>query len=612
MRRAWRGVHGSRARGRLSRPVRKRRRAPLRGPLAAARDADVGADARRSARATALAREHPGRPGRRGHAAAPAPRRADDAERGPPDEPAGSAGPAVRSAQPVRLRCGAAISCPASRRAMRGLCGRPRVHGLAAAGRGVGGRDARHRRPTRSSPSARSPTPACRLPSSSRSSTDLERSRRSTRAVSGPCFARLRLPRDGLRAAAPAGAPLRGAGLPEGPGQPRAAFERAVPGRCRGRPGSRWSWSGTRAYWGPRGHFDRIVLRIVPDNTTAYRLLLAGELDEDQMDATLKARGEADPAVRRLLPSRRVLQPRLELHRAQQPLAVLRGRPRATRAHDALGPGGAIVRDLYRGSARVISGPWAPDSPAYDACAPAAARSIPPQRRPSSAEAGWRDTDGDGTLRPGRTGVRVRPPVSAGFETGRQVAEMLAAELARAGVTARVRTLEWAAFIERVDAGEFEAASLAWSAVDPNPDPYPTGTPRSARRRASTRLLPEPRGGPADGGSAARARRVEAAPRSSTACTGSSATTRPSSSSSTRLRNSASTAACGGSRRRRSGLSGIWPGPVGLVRGRDRASRLREEAGGVIRYVAAAPAARGPDALRNRRRRLPAGAPRSR
>jgi peptide/nickel transport system substrate-binding protein len=39
-------------------------------------------------------------------------------------------------------------------------------------------------------------------------------------------------------------------------------------------------------------------------------------------------------------------------------------------------------------------------------------------------------------------------------------------------VTAHVRALEWAAFVERVDGGDFEAASLAWSAVDPNPDPY--------------------------------------------------------------------------------------------------------------------------------------------
>ena len=32
--------------------------------------------------------------------------------------------------------------------------------------------------------------------------------------------------------------------------------------------------------------------------------------------------------------------------------------------------------------------------------------------------------------------------------------------------------MEWAAFVERVDAGDFASASLAWAAVDPNPDPY--------------------------------------------------------------------------------------------------------------------------------------------
>ena len=49
---------------------------------------------------------------------------------------------------------------------------------------------------------------------------------------------------------------------------------------------------------------------------------------------------------------------------------------------------------------------------------------------------------------------------------------MLSSELSRVGIVAHVRTMEWAAFVERVDAGEFTAASLAWSAVDPNPDPY--------------------------------------------------------------------------------------------------------------------------------------------
>ena len=87
-------------------------------------------------------------------------------------------------------------------------------------------------------------------------------------------------------------------------------------------------------------------------------------------------------------------------------------------------------------------------------------------------EAGWRDSNGNGTRdRDGRE-FEFDLFVSEGTEIGKQIDEMLSAELARVGITARVRTMEWAAFVERLDAGQFDAASLAWSAVDPNPDPY--------------------------------------------------------------------------------------------------------------------------------------------
>jgi peptide/nickel transport system substrate-binding protein len=224
-------------------------------------------------------------------------------------------------------------------------------------------------------------------------------------------------------------------------------------------------------YPGPRGHFDRIVFRIVPDNTTAYRMLLDDALDEDLLDAGLKQRASEDPAFAaccRLV----------EFYDLDYNYIVLNNRSplfadaRVRRAMTMLLDRAAIVRSLYRGSARIISGPWAPDSPAYDAgVAPlpfdpaAAARLLD--------DAGWR------APAPGRArekeGHRFEFDllVSAGSEIGRQIDEMLSAELARVGVTARVRTLEWAAFVEKVDAGDFEAASLAWSAVDPNPDPYP-------------------------------------------------------------------------------------------------------------------------------------------
>lgn len=223
-------------------------------------------------------------------------------------------------------------------------------------------------------------------------------------------------------------------------------------------------------YPGPRGHFDRIVFRIVPDNTTAYRLVVGGELDEDQVDAGLKDRALRDPdfaACCRLV----------EFYNLDYNYIALNDRSplfqdaRTRRAMTMLLDRAAIVRSLYKGSARIISGPWAPDSPAYEARVP------PLPFDPAGAarlldEAGWKDTDGDGIRdRDGRP-FAFDLLVSAGSEIGRQIDEMLSAELARVGVTARIRTLEWAAFVEKVDAGDFEAASLAWSAVDPNPDPY--------------------------------------------------------------------------------------------------------------------------------------------
>jgi peptide/nickel transport system substrate-binding protein len=224
------------------------------------------------------------------------------------------------------------------------------------------------------------------------------------------------------------------------------------------------------SYRGPRGHFDRIVFRIVPDNTTAYRLLVDGQLDEDQIDAETKDRAARDPAFAaccRLVEFYNLDYNYIALNDRSPLFADARTRRAMTMLLDRA----AIVRSLYKGSARIISGPWAPDSPAYDA-------RVPPLPFDAAAasrlldEAGWKDSDGDGIRDRGGRPFVFDLLVSAGSEIGRQVDEMLAAELARVGVTARIRTLEWAAFVEKVDSGDFDAASLAWSAVDPNPDPY--------------------------------------------------------------------------------------------------------------------------------------------
>ena len=224
-------------------------------------------------------------------------------------------------------------------------------------------------------------------------------------------------------------------------------------------------WKGTP------GNFDRILFRVVPENAVAYRSLVEGDLDEAWIDKSLKERSATD---RRFAACCRVV----EFYNLDYNYIALNNRSplfsdvRVRRALTMLLDRPAIVRGLYGGSARMISGPWAPDSPAYDATV----TPLPFDPRAAIAlleQAGWRDTDRDGTRDSGGRELEFDLLLSAGSTAGRQINEIFALELSRAGVKARLRTLEWASFIERVDTGDYEAASLAWAASDANPDPYP-------------------------------------------------------------------------------------------------------------------------------------------
>jgi len=224
-------------------------------------------------------------------------------------------------------------------------------------------------------------------------------------------------------------------------------------------------------YWGPRGHFDTILFRILPENAVSYQALLRGDLDETWIDTSLRQRAAADPAFAaccRLV----------EFYDLDYNYIALDTRlpffadPRVRRALTMLLDRETIARNLFQGSARVISGPWAPESPAYDPSV-APLPFDPPAAAALLEEAGWRDTNGNGIRDKAGREFDFELLVAAGNTIGRQIDETFTAALMRAGVRAHVRPLEWATFVERLDSGSFEAASLASSASDPNPDPYP-------------------------------------------------------------------------------------------------------------------------------------------
>ncbi|HET7452653.1 MAG TPA: ABC transporter substrate-binding protein [Thermoanaerobaculia bacterium] len=222
-------------------------------------------------------------------------------------------------------------------------------------------------------------------------------------------------------------------------------------------------------YRGPRAPFERVVFRILPDGAQAYRAIERGEIDEMRLSTDQWRASATDAGFARCC--RTTLFYDLSyFYIGWNNKSPLFADVATRRAMTMLLDRARLVRDLYYGTARILSGPWAADSPAYDPSVapypfdPAAARAL-------LAQAGWKDADGDGVL--DRDGRRFAFDLlyGAGGSSARQVCEVFKSELEKAGIVCRPRAVEWAAFTKRMDAGDFEAVASVWSG-DPNPDLY--------------------------------------------------------------------------------------------------------------------------------------------
>ncbi len=129
----------------------------------------------------------------------------------------------------------------------------------------------------------------------------------------------------------------------------------------------------------------------------------------------------------------------------------------------------AIIRAVLMGRGRAITGPFLPDSWAYDA------QVKPYPYEPAAAlgllrEAGWQDTDGDGIL--DREGKKFAFTVltNAGNDARKMTCEMLQRQLAQIGIQMRIQPMEWSTLLkEFIHPRRFEAVLLGWNlALDPD------------------------------------------------------------------------------------------------------------------------------------------------
>ena len=217
--------------------------------------------------------------------------------------------------------------------------------------------------------------------------------------------------------------------------------------------------------------FARVVFRIIPDAAVRLRAGARGELDEFKINRDQRANVARSPEFTRVNRIWKVPYPSVSVvvWNCRNPLfsdrrvriALSHAWPRADAARQLYPPDGAAL----------LSGPYiagahenAPDlhPPAYD----------PPEAERLLDEAGYRRGP-DGVRRSGSRRFSFEMLYPAGYPIYANIAEILRGPYQKIGIEMTQRTVDWAAYTQRVAAGEFDAEIGAILYLPPKPDLYP-------------------------------------------------------------------------------------------------------------------------------------------
>jgi peptide/nickel transport system substrate-binding protein len=129
----------------------------------------------------------------------------------------------------------------------------------------------------------------------------------------------------------------------------------------------------------------------------------------------------------------------------------------------------ALIDGVLLGLGQEATGPYKPGTWAYN---PNVRKypNDPARAKALLAEAGWKEKDG-ALVKDGRP-FEFTVLTNAGNEARAKTAAILQQNLAEIGITMKIRTVEWAAFINQfIDKRDFDAVILGWS-LTPDPDQY--------------------------------------------------------------------------------------------------------------------------------------------
>ena len=232
-------------------------------------------------------------------------------------------------------------------------------------------------------------------------------------------------------------------------------------------------------YWGEKPKLDKIVFKIISDNTVAFQVLKRKELDVSGLTPIQWERQTNTPSFKENFDKLSYFTPNYSYIGWNSKRPFFSDRLVRTALTHLVNRELILDKILYSLGA-IVTNPFYINSPEYD-------KSIEPYPYdPKKAEelleqAGWIDHDGDGIRDKDGVKFAFEFLIPGGSETGEKIATILKEELDNMGIQMDIRKTEWAVFTTRLNERNFDAVTLAWS-MGVESDPYQIWSSTQAER----------------------------------------------------------------------------------------------------------------------------------
>lgn len=223
-------------------------------------------------------------------------------------------------------------------------------------------------------------------------------------------------------------------------------------------------------YFLGRPNLDKVMIRVIPDQATQFMELLNGSIDIMELTPLQAARQTQSPRYSdnyNTYPYLSNSYTYVGYNLRKEPFNDKRVRQALSYAS----PKDEIIEGILFGKGVRATGPYKPGSYWYNGKVKKYDYDLE-KAKELLAQAGYKDTDGDGILEKGGKKLRFQLITNQGNGPRSQIAEILQRSWKLIGVQVDIRILEWATFLnEYINKGNFDAIVMGWNIIQ-DPDIY--------------------------------------------------------------------------------------------------------------------------------------------